>query len=284
MSRIAYVNGRYVPHREAAVHIEDRGYQFADGVYEVTAVKNGRLVDEDLHLKRLARSLKELRIAPPMSEAALKFVSREVIRRNRVKDGIVYLQMTRGVAPRDHAFPAKSETSVVLTSRRAKSSAKAAEDGVKVITIPDIRWARCDIKSVSLLPNILGKQQAKEVGAYEAWQIDEEGNVTEGTSSNAWIVTKSGEVVTRHVDNAILNGTTRLALLDILKREGLSFKERSFSLEEAKSAREAFVTSTSSMVTPVVQIDDTVIGNGRPGSVAERLRAFYLDHAAALPA
>jgi D-alanine transaminase len=187
--------------------------------------------------------------------------------------------MTRGVAPRDHAFPAHSETSVVLTSRRAKAS-KAGEEGVKVIAIPDIRWARCDIKSVSLLPNILGKQQAKEAGAYEAWQIDKDGNVTEGTSSNAWIVTKSGEVVTRHVDNGILNGTTRLALLDILKRQGLRFAERAFSLEEAKAAREAFVTSTSSLVTPVVQIDETVIGNGRPGSVAEQLRGFFLEHSA----
>jgi D-alanine transaminase len=279
MSRVAYVNGRYVPHREAAVHIEDRGYQFADGIYEVTMVKDGRLVDEHLHLARLERSLRELRIARPMSEKALKFVTREVIRRNGVRNGIVYHQITRGVAPRDHAFPAQAESSIVITSRRAKPNDKLAADGVKVITIPDIRWGRCDIKSVSLLPNILGKQQAKEQGAYEAWQVDEEGMITEGTSSNAWIVTSSGEVVTRKADNAILNGTTRLALLDIIRCEGLNFVERPFSVEEAKKAREAFTTSTTSLAMPVVQIDDTVIGNGHPGSLTERLRSAYIEHA-----
>jgi len=281
MSRVAYVNGRYVPHREAAVHIEDRGYQFADGIYEVTMVKNGRLVDEHLHLARLARSLKELRIAAPMSEKALKLVTREVIRRNRVRNGIVYHQITRGVAPRDHPFPAHQESSVVITSRRARPNDHLAASGVKVITIPDIRWQRCDIKSVSLLPNILGKQQAKEAGAYEAWQVDETGMITEGTSSNAWIVTGEGEVVTRKADNAILNGTTRLALLDIIRGEGLRFVERPFSVEEAKRAREAFTTSTTSLAMPVVQIDDTVIGNGHPGSFTERLRAAYLRHAGA---
>jgi D-alanine transaminase len=281
MSRVAYVNGRYVPHREAAVHVEDRGYQFADGVYEVTSVRNGHLVDEDLHLKRLDRSLRELRIKRPMSDAALRFVTREVLRRNRVRDGIVYLQITRGVAPRDHAFPKNAEPSVVVTARRNRGPApKPAAEGVKVISIPDQRWARCDIKSVSLLPNILGKQMAKEAGAYEAWQIDREGNVTEGTSSNAWIVTASGEVVTRQADTGILNGVTRLAVLDIIQREGLTFVERPFSLAEAKGAREAFVTSTSSLVTPVTQIDDQVVGDGKPGPLAGKLRAYYLEHAA----
>jgi D-alanine transaminase len=281
MSRIAYVNGRYVPHREAAVHVEDRGYQFADGVYEVTAVRNGKLVDEDLHLKRLDRSLRELRIERPMTDAALKLVTREVIRRNGVRDGIVYLQMTRGVAPRDHAFPAKAETAVVITSRRAKAtSTKAVEEGVKIITIPDIRWTRRDIKSVSLLPNILGKQQAREAGAYEAWQVDPDGTVTEGTSTNAWIVTSSGELVTRQAGHEILNGITRIAIIELVRRQGLRFVERPFTVAEAKAAREAFITSTTSYVLPVVQIDDTVIANGHPGEVGRTLRQAYIEHAA----
>jgi D-alanine transaminase len=276
MSRIAYVNGRYVPHREAAVHIEDRGYQFADGVYEVTAVAGGKLVDEERHLQRLARSMKELRIEPPMSEAALRFVSREVLRRNGVREGIVYIQVTRGVAPRDHAFPKQATPSVVLTARRArKAPAKAVEEGIKVITIPDRRWSRCDIKSVSLLPNVLGKQEAREAGAYEAWQVDRDGMVTEGTSTNAWIVTAAGEVVTRRPDNAILNGVTRLALLDLIAAEGLRFVERAFSVEEAKGAREAFLTSTSSLVLPVVRIDEQTVGAGAPGPLAKKLREIY---------
>ncbi|MBX6368822.1 MAG: D-amino-acid transaminase [Rhodospirillales bacterium] len=279
MSRIAYVNGRYVPHREAAVHIEDRGYQFADGVYEVTAVKDGKLIDEDRHLQRLARSLRELRIERPMSDAALKLVTRELLRRNGVRDGIVYLQVTRGVARRDHAFPVGARPSIVMTAKRTKGPPpKAVEEGVSVITIPDQRWARCDIKSVSLLPNVLGKQRAKEAGAFEAWQVDRAGNVTEGTSTNAWIVTEKGEVVTRKADEAILNGITRLAVLDIIRSEGLAFIERPFSVEEAKSAREAFLTSTTSLVLPVVSIDGTPIGDGKPGPFTRRLREYYQKH------
>jgi D-alanine transaminase len=278
MSRIAYVNGRYVPHREAAVHIEDRGYQFADGVYEVTAVRGGRLVDEERHLKRLDRSLGELKIARPMSHAALKFVCREVVRRNGVRDGIVYLQVTRGVAPRDHPFPKDAAPSIVVTSRRAKGAPqKSVEEGVGVISIPDQRWARCDIKSISLLPNILGKQQAREAGAYEAWQIDRDGNVTEGTSTNAWIVTGKGEVVTRRADSTILNGVTRRAILEIIAVQGLTFVERPFSLAEAKEAREAFLTSTTSFVLPVVRIDGEPVGDGRPGELTKALRAAYAD-------
>jgi D-alanine transaminase len=280
MSRVAYVNGRYVSHHDAAVHIEDRGYQFADGVYEVTAVRNGKLVDEDRHLQRLARSLKELRIEQPMTNEALKLVTREVLRRNRIRDGIVYLQVTRGVARRDHAFPADARPSVVMTARRTKGPpAKAAEEGVKVITIPDLRWARCDIKTVSLLPNILGKQQAKEAGAFEAWQVDRDGNVTEGTSTNAWIVTGKGEVVTRKADSAILNGVTRLSLLDIIRREGFTFVERPFTVAEAKSAAEAFLTSTTSFVLPIVKIDETRIGEGKPGKLTRKLREQYQTHA-----
>jgi D-alanine transaminase len=279
MSRIAYVNGRYVPHREAAVHVEDRGYQFADGVYEVTAVRNGRLIDEDRHLERLARSLKELRIKRPMSDAALKLVTREVLRRNGIRDGIVYIQVTRGVARRDHPFPAQAEPSLVMTAKRTGGPpAKLVEEGVRVITIPDQRWARCDIKSVSLLPNILGKQQAREAGAFEAWQIGRDGKITEGTSTNAWIVTEKGEVVTRRADEAILNGVTRLAVLDIIAREGLTFVERPFSVEEAKAAREAFLTSSTSLVLPVVAIDGATVGEGKPGPFTRKLREHYQKH------
>jgi D-alanine transaminase len=279
MSRIAYVNGRYLPHGEASVHIDDRGYQFADGVYEVIAVQSGELIDEALHLARLDRSLGELRIAAPMPRRALALVLREVIRRNRVRDGIVYLQASRGVAPRDHPFPADIRTSLVITARRGRpANPKALSEGIRVITIPDIRWARCDIKAIALLPNVLGKQAAREAGAYEAWQVDENGMVTEGTSTNAWIVTQAGELVTRQASNAILNGCTRLALLDIARRVGLTFVERSFSVAEAMAAREAFLSSTTTPVLPIVRIDETVVGDGRPGALGRRLRELYAAH------
>jgi D-alanine transaminase len=282
MSRTAYVDGQYLPHRSAAVHIEDRGYQFADGVYEVMAVVGGSLVDEEPHLQRLARSLAELGIAAPMTNAALRIVVREVIRRNGVRDGIVYLQVTRGVAARDHAFPTAARPVVVVTSRRKRAAdPRAVADGVAVITIPDIRWQRCDIKSVALLPNVLGKQRAREAGAFEAWQVDREGWITEGTSTNAWIVTSDDAVVTRQADNAILNGVTRLAVLDIVRREGCTFVERPFTVTEAKSAREAFLTSTVVDLLPVVRIDGDRVGSGRPGLLSRKLRECYLAHAAA---
>ena len=276
MSRIAYVNGRYVPHRDARVHVEDRGFQFADAVYEVIAIKAGALFDEAPHLERLARSLRELKIKAPMSEAALKAVMREVVRRNGIREGTLYLQISRGAAPRDFAFPKSARPSVVMTARHSRGpKPQLIEEGVGVITIPDIRWARPDIKTVSLLPNALGKQQAREAGAYEAWQVDRDGNVTEGTSSNAWIVTAAGEIVTRKADHSILNGVTRLDLIRLLEGEGLRFVERPFSVAEAKSAREAFLTSTTNFVLPVVRIDDTPIGNGYPGSLTRRLRQVY---------
>lgn len=281
MSRIAYVAGQYVPHRHAAVHVEDRGFQFADGVYEVIAVVEGRLVDEELHFRRLERSLAELRIAPPMGEGALKIVLREMVRRNEVDNGIVYLQATRGAAPRDHAFPKAAKPTLVVTARRTRPQApRLGEEGIPVITIPDIRWQRCDIKSVALVPNVLGKQQAREAGAFEAWQVDRDGNITEGTSTNAWIVTADGAVVTRAADHAILNGITRLALLDIIAREGYRLVERPFSVEEAKAAREAFLTSTTAALLPVVSIDGAPVANGHPGSLSRKLRDAYLAHAA----
>ncbi|MBU0723507.1 MAG: D-amino-acid transaminase [Alphaproteobacteria bacterium] len=277
MSRIAYVNGRYVPHGDAAVHVEDRGYQFADGVYEVVTVVNGRLIDEEPHLDRLWRSLGELRIDIPMSRAAIKAVTREVIRRNLIRTGLVYMQVTRGVARRDHPFPKKgTPPAVVMTAKHVRlPSRQKVEDGVKVITIRDIRWERCDIKTVSLLPNILGKQQAREAGATEAWQVDDDGMVTEGTSTNAWIITKEGELITRPATNDILNGITRLRILKLAEEEGVKFVERAFSAEEALQAREAFISSATSFVTPVTQINDTVIGNGKAGSVSLKLRDWY---------
>ncbi len=281
MSRIAYVAGQYLPHRQAAVHIEDRGYQFADGVYEVIAVVDGHLVDEAPHLARLHRSLAELHIAAPMGDAALKIVIREIVRRNGVDSGIVYLQVTRGAAPREHAFPKAATPTLVVTARRTRPpDPRLGEDGIRVITIPDIRWQRCDIKSVALIANVLGKQAAREKGAYEAWQVDRAGEITEGTSTNAWIVTADGTVVTRAADTAILNGVTRLAVFDIIRREGYRLEERPFTLAEAKAAREAFLTSTTADLLPVVRIDDTSVGEGRPGPLGQKLRAAYFAHAA----
>ena len=282
VSRVAYVNGLYLPHRRAAVHVEDRGYQFADGVYEVIAVKNGRFVDDTPHLERLDRSLRELEIAPPMSRAALRVVMAEMLRRNRIRDGILYIQMTRGVAARDHPFPADSDASVVMTARlEPPQDPRLGENGVDVISIPDIRWKRCDIKSVSLLPNILGKQAAHRAGAFEAWQINEEGFVTEGTSTNAWIVDAEGRLCTPPIDEQILSGITRRRILKLAKREGIDFSERYFTLKEAQSAREAFITSTTTLVLPVTTIDDAVIGNGKPGTFTCKLREHYLAFMAA---
>jgi len=280
MSRIAYVDGVYRPHREAAVHVEDRGYQFADGVYEVIAVRRGELLDERLHMQRLRRSLAELRIEGAIADRPLGLVLREVVRRNGVVNGIVYLQITRGAAPRDHAFPKTARHVLVVTARRNRQpNPKLDEEGIAVITIPDIRWQRCDIKTISLVANVLGKQQAREAGAYEAWMVDAAGYITEGTSTNAWIVTGDNLVVTRAADHAILNGVTRLALIDIIRREGYGFAERPFTVQEAKAAREAFLTSTTSDVLPVVSIDGAIVANGVPGSLSRALRAAYISHA-----
>ncbi len=282
MSRFAYVNGRYLPWRAAAVPIEDRGYQFADGVYELCELREGRIVDERRHLARLRRSLDELRIAMPMSPAALMVVMRECIARNRVRDGIVYLQVTRGVARRDHGFPPPdTRPSVVVTARGIDfaGNERAAAAGIAVVTVPDNRWERVDIKSISLLPNVLAKQTARERGAKEAWFVDRDGRVTEGSSSNAFIVTKAGKVVTRPADKGILRGITRTVLIDVLRAERLELEERPFTVEEAYGAREAFLTSASQVVMPVVRIDDRPIGNGAPGSVATALRAQFHRHA-----
>ena len=279
MSRIAYVNGHYFPHGAASVHIEDRGYQFADGVYEVIAVRGGGLIDSEWHMERLKRSLSELQIDMPMSVAALCVVLRETVRRNRVSTGIVYLQVSRGVARRDHPFPNPAvRPALVVTARRTPPvAAKVIDEGVAVISQPDIRWQRCDIKAIALLPNVLVKQAARSQGAYEAWQVDEAGFVTEGGSTNAWIINNEGILVTRPPENAILNGITRRRLIALAESRGINVEERAFSLAEAKSAREAFLTSTTAFVTPVVQIDGTTLGNGRPGSQTLGLRELYTD-------
>jgi D-alanine transaminase len=278
VSRIAYVNGRYVFHGEATIHVEDRGYQLADGVYEVCEVRGGCLIDEGRHLARLHRSLEALRIDPPMRDAALRVVLRETIRRNRVQDGMVYLQVTRGVARRDHAFPDPPvKPALVVTAKgldRAKGEAMAAA-GVSVITVPDIRWGRVDVKTVALTPNVLAKQAAREAGAREAWFVDRDGFVTEGASTNAWIVTAAGALVTREADHHILGGVTRLTLMDLARVEGLEVTERPFTVAEAKSAREAFLTAATTLVMPVVTIDGMPVGDGRPGPLARRLRAHF---------
>ncbi len=281
MSRIAYVNGRYVAHREACVHVEDRGYQFADGAYEVIAVVDGRLVDARPHYERLARSLNEIAAPMPMSRAALEAVVAETVRRNRIRDGIVYIQVTRGVARRNHAFPARVRPALVVTARRMAFPADAeAVAGVKVVTAPDIRWARCDIKSIALLPNVLAKQRAAEAGAFEAWFVDEAtGLVTEASSSNAWIVDAHGRLVTRPKGNEILGGITRATVLRLAREAGIAVEERAFTIDEARAAREAFTTSTTTFVKPVIQIDDTPIGNGAPGETTRRLLALYIAYA-----
>jgi D-alanine transaminase len=278
MSRVIYVNGRYLPYREATVHVEDRGYQFADGVYEVCEVRAGQLVDERRHMQRLVRSLTELRMALPMPLNALGVVLRETVRRNRVRDGLVYLQVTRGVARRDFLFPAPGTApSIVVTARSLDParSEKIAADGIAVRTVPDNRWERVDIKSVSLLPNVLAKEMARDAGAKEAWFFDQDGFVTEGASSNAWIVTRDGTLVTRAADHGILRGITRTVTLDVLAGQGLKFQERKFSVEEAYAAREAFITSASQIVMPVVSIDGRPVGNGAPGLVATALRRDF---------
>jgi len=281
MSRIAYVNGRYRPWRDATVHVEDRGYQFSDGVYEVCEVRGGRMVDERRHMARLARSLDALRMAMPMSPAALGVVMRETIRRNRVGNGIVYLQISRGVARRDHAFPPSGTAPALVVTARSLDgvgSEAMAEKGIAVVTVPDNRWGRVDIKSIALLPNVLAKQAAREQGAREAWFVAPDGKVTEGSSSNAWIVTGDGRVVTRAADTAILRGITRDVLIGAIAAQGLTFEERPFTVAEALAAREAFLTSASQIVMPIVRIDGKAVGEGRPGPVARALRQAFHRH------
>ncbi len=280
MSRIAYVNGRYVEHCNAVVHIEDRGYQFADGVYEVCEVSRGFIMDMTRHLDRLERSLNELRIAWPMHRSALEVILREVVRRNHVRNGLVYLQITRGVARRDHPFPKGIiRPAMVVTAKRTdpKATSIKAGRGISVVTVPDNRWDRVDIKTIGLLPNVLARQQAIEEGADDAWFVDPDGTVKEGSASNAWIVTPQGQLVTRPAESGILRGVTRTTLLDVAAKLGVTFEERPFTVEEAMNAREAFVTSASAVVMPVVAINSVSVANGHPGSVSVSLRDAFFD-------
>ncbi len=279
MLRIAYVNGIYQRHDHALVHVEDRGYQFADGVYEVCEVARGMIVDMTRHLDRLDRSLRELKMDWPVSRRALPVIMREVVNRNRVVNGMVYLQVTRGVAPRDHVFPAGVPSSLVVTAKRTDPSVgmRRAEAGISVITVPENRWDRVDIKTVGLLPNVLARQQARVQGAYEAWFVDPDGTVKEGAATNAWIVAKDGKLVTRPAETGILRGVTRTTLFDVAAKLGLTIEERGFTVEEAKSAREAFITAATTLVMPVVAIDGTPVANGHPGATALALRAAFFD-------
>lgn len=278
MSRFAYVNGAYVRHEEASVHIEDRGFQFADSVYEVVYLHKGRLIDAGPHLDRLERSLNELDMDMPMSRAALNIVMKELVRRNRLTTGLVYMQVTRGSSKRDFPFPEDTMPTVVLTARRVPAfNPNAALSGMKVMTLKDIRWGRCDIKTTALLAASMSKQKALDKGFADAWLLDDDGFVTEGTSNNAWIVTKDGKLQTRPPSEEILNGITRRAVLELAKREGIEIIEKAFTPEEAANAKEAFVTSASACVKPVTQINERVIGNGEVGSVSEQIARVYAE-------
>jgi D-alanine transaminase len=282
VTRLIYVNGRYVPYEKAAVHAEDRGFQFADAVYEVCQVRGGQLVDEARHMARLERSLAALDIARPMSAAALANVMRQTIKKNRVRDGLVYLQVTRGAGPREFAYPAPDVARTVVCLARSMSAASQeanALSGIAVKTVPDIRWRRSDIKTVMLLPACLAKNAAQREGAREAWLVDPNGFITEGASSNAWIVTDAGAVITRQTTPDILAGVTRATLIDLLREENMQLLERPFRLEEALQAREAFITSATNTVMPVVRIDATQIGDGKPGKLTLRLRSKFQQFA-----
>jgi D-alanine transaminase len=279
MARIAYVNGRYRPLQSAAVAVEDRGYQFADGVYEVIKVLRGRPCDLERHLDRLARSLAALEIAPPMTRRALVSVLHETLRRNQLGDALLYLQITRGAAPRNHLFPKRARPSLVVTVRRpAFPGAREREEGVGVITLPDLRWGRCDIKSISLLPNVLARQSAAAAGCREAWLVGREGMVTEGSASNAYIVDGAGRLITHPLNERILGGVTRSVILELARQDGLEVVERPFSLDEAHGAREAALSSTSSWLLPVTAIDGRPVSNGMPGHVVRRLIDLYRGH------
>jgi D-alanine transaminase len=276
MGRIVYVNGAYLPEEEAKVSIFDRGFLFADGVYEVTSVLDGRMLDFPGHLARLARSLGELDMAAPASDAELEAMHRELIERNGLRDGMVYMQVTRGAADRDFAFPeGASPTLVAFTQAKPMEDTTGAREGIRVITVPDIRWGRRDIKTVQLLAPSLCKMMARRAGKDDAWMV-EDGYVTEGTSNNAHIVTRDGVIVTRDLSQRILHGITRAAVLAYAAEAQMKVEERPFTVAEAQAASEAFITAASAFVTPVVEIDGEAIGDGRPGPVARRLREIYL--------
>lgn len=279
MSRISYVNGRYLPHAQAMVHIEDRGYQFSDGIYEVVGVHDGLLLDEEGHLKRMQRSLTELQIEEPVTLAVMRLIIREIKKRNKLKFGLVYIQITRGVAPRLHTFPEPTvlPSLVVMAQPKAVATDAVVKKGIGVITHPEIRWARCDIKSVSLLGNILVKQKAQEQGCKEAWFVDDKGFITEGTASNAWIINKEGVLQTCPKGDEILGGITREAIIRIAQEMGLKVLEKSFTLKDAEEAREAFVTSATNYVMPVTTINGKNLKNSNAIQTTLDLRKRYIE-------
>ena len=276
--RIAYVDGRYLPHGMAGVHVEDRGLQLGDSIYEVCSINRGRLIDEIGHLDRLERSLAAIELAMPMAREALRFVMREIVRRNRVADGILYLQITRGAFRRDHPIPdSVTKPTLILTVRAGDIAAtkRKFKEGVRVITLPDERWARRDIKTTQLLPSLLAKTAAKRAGALEAWLFDDDGFITEGGSTNAWIVDAAGDVVTRPLSQHILPGITRQVIFEAAREAGLRVIERNFTVAEARGAREAFLSSASGAAVPVVAIDEVVVGDGKPGPLTAQIHSLY---------
>jgi D-alanine transaminase len=279
MSRTVFVNGSFVPFEQATIPLMDRGFLFADGIYEVSAVINGRLIDNEPHLARLDRSLKEIRIQNPYSAADWTRLEEEIVARNRLEEGLVYMQVTRGAAEREYVFPKDATPTVVMfTQPKNMIASPLAETGAAVITVPDLRWKRRDIKSIGLLAQVLAKQAAAEAGVSEAWMV-EDGLITEGGSSTAFILTKDRKVVTRPLSTAVLPGITRLSVMRLAKENGLTIEERAFSVDEALGAAEAFLTSASSLVMPVVSIDGKPVGDGKPGAMTRRLRRVYLDMA-----
>jgi D-alanine transaminase len=281
--RVAYVNGRYLPHGMAGVHIEDRALQLGDGIYEVFNILAGQPLDEEGHLDRMERSLRELGMPMPMSRAALKLVTREMIARNRMPNGFLYLQVTRGAVKRDHVPPADSPRPTLIMTMRLQDVAgfrQRLAQGIAVSTQPDIRWGRRDIKTVQLLPNLMAKQAAKKAGAFEAWLVDDEGYVTEGASTTAWIVDKDGTLITRDLSNAILPGVTRRIMLEAAAQAQIKVAERKFTVAEALAAKEAFISSATGAGVPVVSIDGQTIGNGTPGPLTRRIRDLYAARSA----
>jgi D-alanine transaminase len=280
VAAIAYVNGVYGPVGDAVISIEDRGLQFGDGIYEVVYVSNGRLVDPDLHLARLFRSLTEIELSLAQTPAALMVVIKEVLRRNRVNTGLVYIQVTRGAARRDHPFPpACTKPGLVVTARHRPPPPQDADDwAVNAICLPDERWGRCDIKSTNLLPNVLARQKARLAGAYEAIFYDRDENVTEGAASSVWMVDAQGVLITRQLDRHILPGCTRAALIHELEQRQISLREAPFSLAALRAAREIFITSATSFVKPVIKLDGAPVGNGAAGPVTKLLLQHYLAH------
>jgi len=281
MSRIVYVNGNYVEEQNAVVSVFDRGFLFADAVYEVSSVLDGNLIDNSAHLKRLRRSLGELSMASPATDEEILTIQHELIDRNNLQEGLIYLQVTRGCADRDFPFPADAVPGLVMFSQVKKIiDAPQARDGISIISLPDIRWKRRDIKSVGLLAQVLAKQAAVDAGVTDAWMI-EDGYVTEGSSNNAFIVDAEGKLITRQLGDQILPGITRASVLELVEKENIVLEERPFTLDEVKAAREAFITSAPTLVWPVVNIDGHVIGDGKPGALAPKLREYYIKNSLA---